>query len=267
MTPGYRNQAPIGSASISFVEVAVPPGRCRRALSGYCAPTRGVAIEIGVVVFDVNETLLRLDTLRAGVLLAAPGVSLNTWFARILQNAMAASIADQYAPFDEQAIDALIEEASGVGAEVDRSVARQVVAGFKELAPHSDARPALDTLSTAGFRLAALSNSSTVFLNAQIAHSGLDGYFERLISVDEIHRFKPDAEVYRHAAAELEVHIGSMWMVAAHDWDIAGAIRAGARGAYVNRRGGEVRILAERPDIVGAGLEDVARQLIEMGQD
>jgi 2-haloalkanoic acid dehalogenase type II len=169
-------------------------------LSGYCAPTRGVAIEIGVVVFDVNETLLRLDTLRAGVLLAAPGVSLNTWFARTLQNAKAASITDQYAPFDEQAIDALIEEASGVGAEVDRSVARQVVAGFKELAPHSDARPALDTLSTAGFRLAALSNSSTVFLNAQIAHSGLDGYFERLISVDAIHRFKPDAEVYRHDA-------------------------------------------------------------------
>ncbi|MGH2615420.1 MAG: haloacid dehalogenase type II, partial [Thermomicrobiales bacterium] len=53
---------------------------------------------------------------------------------------------------------------------------------------------------------------------------------------------------------------GSVWMVAAHGWDIAGATRAGLRGAFVARRGQEPDPFAP-PEIRGEDLAAVARAI------
>lgn len=51
-------------------------------------------------------------------------------------------------------------------------------------------------------------------------------------------------------------------LVAAHDWDIAGAMRAGCAGAFVARPGMVMGPLQEKPDIVGIDLRDVAAQIV-----
>jgi 2-haloacid dehalogenase len=58
------------------------------------------------------------------------------------------------------------------------------------------------------------------------------------------------------------VSIGDVRLVAAHHWDIAGALSAGCQAAFVARPGMVLSPLADRPDIVGPDLAAVAEQII-----
>ncbi len=78
--------------------------------------------------------------------------------------------------------------------------------------------------------------------------------------MDTVRTFKPAAEVYRVAAQRLGVQPRQMRMVAAHDWDVTGAIRAGCAAAFIARPGKVLSPLGERPDIMGADLREVAEQ-------
>jgi 2-haloacid dehalogenase len=54
-----------------------------------------------------------------------------------------------------------------------------------------------------------------------------------------------------------------MRLVAAHDWDVTGAIRAGARAAFVARPGKALGPLSEKPDIVAPDLLTAAKAIVE----
>jgi 2-haloacid dehalogenase len=51
-------------------------------------------------------------------------------------------------------------------------------------------------------------------------------------------------------------------LVAAHDWDIAGAQAAGCAVAFVARPGKVLSPLREPPDVVGEDLRTVAAQIV-----
>jgi 2-haloacid dehalogenase len=130
------------------------------------------------------------------------------------------------------------------------------------LPPHPDVPPALGRLKGAGYRLVTLTNGSSEAVAEQLAHSGLDEYFELAMSVDMVQRFKPAPEVYLTAAAKLGADIDGLLMVAAHDWDIVGARSVGIAGAYIDRPSVTWGMPEPLPDIVGADLGAIADQLI-----
>jgi 2-haloacid dehalogenase len=121
----------------------------------------------------------------------------------------------------------------------------------------------LDHLRDSGLRLATLTNNPPKLVQAQLAHSGLNDYFEWSLSVEAVRRFKPAPEVYRMAAAELGVEPAGIRLVAAHEWDVTGAIRAGCEAAFVARPGMVLGPLSETPDVVGPDLTSVAQQIID----
>lgn len=53
-------------------------------------------------------------------------------------------------------------------------------------------------------------------------------------------------------------------MVAAHDWDVTGALRAGLKAAFVARPGKVLNPLGGQPDIVGRDLREIAPRIIEV---
>jgi 2-haloacid dehalogenase len=110
--------------------------------------------------------------------------------------------------------------------------------------------------------MVALTNSAPAAARQQLTHAGLIDVFERVFSVDEVRRFKPAPEPYRFVARELGVETHVLRMVAAHAWDIVGAMQAGCAGAFVARPGKVLYPLAPPPDIVGAGLRAVAEQIV-----
>jgi 2-haloacid dehalogenase len=95
----------------------------------------------------------------------------------------------------------------------------------------------LERIAASGFVMIALTNGSTDVAQAQVTNAGLDGLLKRVVSVDEVGKFKPHPDPYRHAAEVMGLDIGEMVLVASHDWDCAGAMAAGAQSVFVKRPG------------------------------
>lgn len=190
-----------------------------------------------LVAFDVNETLLDVSAL-APVLADAVGsaVTLGEWFARLLHRSLLANDFGQYRSFGELGVEALLWLAARATVKLDREHAAAVVATMAELPPHPDVVAGVEAAAATGLRMIALTNGSQAVAERQVANAGLDRYFERALSVEAVERFKPAPEVYHFAADACGVDIGSMVMVAAHDWDVVGAQKAGAVGCFVHRQ-------------------------------
>lgn len=216
------------------------------------------------IVFDVNETLLDLRGLDPVFerLFGSAAVR-DEWFAQLLQSALVSTITGPYIDFGTIGMAALETVGTRRGVTVTGEDREALGKAMRSLPPHPDVREALDRLRGAGYRLATLTNSPPRVAEAQIASAGLADLFEVLISADAVRRLKPAPEPYRHAAATLGVGIGDIRLVAAHGWDIAGALAAGCAAAFVARPGKVLDPLAPSPDIVGADLREVASRIVE----
>ena len=217
------------------------------------------------IVFDVNETLLDLTALDP-LFERAFGLSglRREWFAQLLQSAFVSIITDSYADFGTIGRAALHMVAQRNGIELEAADRDAILGTMRELPPHPEVPAALERLRDAGLRLAALTNSTDDVATAQLTNAGLTPLFERILSADSAHRLKPAQEAYETAAAQLGGDVGDIRLVAAHAWDIAGALRAGAAAAFVARPGMVLDPLAPAPDIVGSNLEEVATRIIEV---
>jgi 2-haloacid dehalogenase len=216
-----------------------------------------------VCLFDVNETLLDLRALDPHFehAFGDSGVR-QQWFAQFIHNAFLATITDRYQPFGAIGAAALDMIAARRGVVLSSSDRSSILNGIRRLPPYPEVRAAMERLRGAGIRLATLTNSTAEVAVAQLTHAGLLDVFEKTLSADEVNRLKPAAEPYRHAAKAMGVEIGDVRLIAAHAWDIAGALSAGCRAAFVARAGMVLDPLAQHPDVVGADLSEVADQIL-----
>lgn len=217
------------------------------------------------IVFDVNETLLDLGALRPRFekILGSTEL-LAPWFAQLLRHSLVATLTDAYVPFDALGVDALRLVATKAGVDLSEAGATKVVDGMRHLPPHPEVRTAITRLRDHGFRTATLTNSPPHLLADQLANAGLADLFDLTMSVDPVRKFKPHPDTYRSGADRLGVDITGIRLVAAHDWDVTGAIRAGATAAFVSRPGMVLSDASETPDVVGPDLDAVASAIIDV---
>lgn len=216
-----------------------------------------------ICVFDVNETLLDLRALDpAFAQVFGDAAVRREWFAQMIQSALVATVTDAYTPFGQIGDAALTMIAARRGVVLTDDARRLLLGGMRSLPPHPDVRPALERLRGAGIRLAALTNSTAEVAEAQLSNAGLAELFEQRLSADAVRRLKPAAEAYRMAAERLGVEIGAVRLIAAHAWDIAGALRAGCAAAFVARPGMVLDPLVPTPDVVGADMSEVVDQIL-----
>ena len=215
-----------------------------------------------VVAFDVIETLMSLEPLRARLTdIGQPPALLEAWYTRTLRDGMALSATGDYARFTDVAEAAL--RALTHFTISDEQVA-QVMAGFNELPAFPDALPAITRLNEAGLRVACLTNGSASITSAFVNRTGLGSGVDRVISVEEVYRWKPAGVVYRYAAEVLNVPSDRLALVAAHDWDCHGAKRAGLTTGWVSRKSGGFGAPFAAPDVVGEDLTEVAAKLLAL---
>lgn len=216
-----------------------------------------------VCVFDVNETLLDLRALDPHFQRAFGDAGVRQqWFAQFIQNAFVTTIIQQYQPFGTVGAAALDMIATRRGVTLSPTDRAAILGEIKTLPPYPEVRGALERLRSAGFRLASLTNSTAEVGTAQLTHAGLVDVFEGILSADEIHRLKPAPEPYLYAAKVMGVQASQIRLIAAHAWDIAGALNAGCSAAFVARPGMVLDPLVTRPDIVGSDLDQVADQIL-----
>jgi 2-haloacid dehalogenase len=184
-----------------------------------------------VVAFDVNETLLDLAPVRAALVeLGRPADLLGAVFARTLLTGFATATAGTWCRFRD-AFDAALAQVTDLS---DRDRGR-VADAFLELAPHPDVEPALRRLTAAGVRVVTLTHGSPGVAEAGVERGGIAPLVERSLSSEVIRAWKPAREVYLWAAGTCDVAPERMALVAAHGWDVHGALRAGLGGAWFPR--------------------------------
>lgn len=218
-----------------------------------------------VILFDVNETLLDVGALDPIFvrLFGDSGVR-REWFGQMLQSAFVSTITNSYRDFGTLGMAALAMVAERHGVTIVDDDRQELGNGMRQLPPHPEVRDAIEQLRESGFPLATLTNSTLEVGKAQLKNAGLDDLLEQMLSADEVQRLKPAPEPYRMAAERLEVPVESMCLVAAHFWDVTGAMRAGCKAAFVARPGQVLDPSDTQPDIVAGDLHGVAEHIIAM---
>jgi 2-haloacid dehalogenase len=214
-----------------------------------------------VVAFDVNETLLDLSPLDPLFERSFGAAALRRqWFAQMLQIAFVGAITGRYVDFTSAQRAALDMLAAREGVQLAAADADAIVDAMRSLPPHADVVPALRALREAGHSLCTLTNSPLDVVKDQLRRAGLTDHFDAILSADQVKALKPRREPYALVARTFDVALADVWLVAAHHWDVAGALAAGCAAAFVARPGMCLSRF-EQPDIVGHDLIEVARQL------
>ena len=147
------------------------------------------------------------------------------------------------------------------GRTAERHEIESVLESFTELPVHEDVEAGLEAARSSGFRLIALTNGSAENTHKLLSRAALTNYFERIVSIDEIHHWKPNREVYLYAAQKMSAAPDRMALIAAHAWDTHGASQAGLVSGWVRRQEKEFPSSMTRPDVQEDTLEIVINNL------
>lgn len=217
---------------------------------------------MSVVVFDVNGTLLNTHAVAPKIRkLFGSNYSVTEWFHEVIAYSMASTLTGNYREFGDIAASVLRMNADAQGVRVSSEDVEAIRTTMRTLPAFPDVSKGLRRLKEGGLRLAALSNSGRTALQSQMEHTRLTPYFESVLSVSIVQRYKPAKEVYETAAEMLNVTAGDILMVAAHPWDLMGAARAGCRTAFIRRPGKSLLPGMQKPDYIADDLNDLADQL------
>lgn len=221
-----------------------------------------------VVILDVNGTLSDMGPLATCFERLGVGAEMvATWFSNTLRDGFGLTAAGAYADFSQVAESAAVALLGGrVGLRIDaRAAAAQVMAAMAKLPVHDDVPAGLEGLRHAGLRLVMLTNGSRSNAAGLLERAGVSGLVEQILSVEEVGRWKPAPEPYRHAVACCGVEPGQAMLAAVHPWDVDGAGRAGLPAAWINRGGQTYPSALRQPAMVAGDLVSLASALASGG--
>ncbi len=192
-----------------------------------------------VLVFDVNETLLDIESLAPlFTRLFDDEYVLREWFAQLVMYSMTATLTQSYVNFSTLAQGVLRMLGDVYRVDVTDDDRDRLKTGLLTMPAHPDAAEGLGMLRDNGFRLVTLTNSPPNPAGpTALQSSGLAGFFEQQLTVDDCRAFKPAPAVYRYVCETLGVAPADCMMVAAHVWDTLGAQNVGFSSALIARPG------------------------------
>ncbi|MBJ7881212.1 haloacid dehalogenase type II [Gelidibacter salicanalis] len=218
-----------------------------------------------VLFFDVNETLLDLTEMKATVSTALHGRDdlLSLWFTTMLHYSLVTSASGHYEHFGHIGAAALQMVAANNGITISEKHARETIGkSLSALPAHPDVKPALAALKDAGYTLVSFTNSSNQGVKNQFEYAGLTDFFDERLSVEDVGKFKPFSDTYAWAARKMNATPEECMLIAAHGWDVAGALWAGWRAAFVSRPGQQPFLLAPQTELAEPDLKKIAEHLI-----
>jgi 2-haloacid dehalogenase len=218
-----------------------------------------------IVVFDVNETLLDLETIRPTFdRIFGDPAAMRLWFAGLITYSEALTLANVYVPFTEigGAVLRMLARTSGIA--ISDADGEELTDRFASMPAHPEVPDALRRMRDQGFRLFTLTDNTLEISGRQLEQAGIIDLFERRFSVDEaVKRHKPAQEAYHFVASELDVDPVDICLVACHVWDTIGALAAGWQAALILRRGNAPLDVGPQPYYIGDDLDAVADRLLE----
>ncbi len=215
------------------------------------------------IVFDVNETLLDLETMTPTFeRIFGDKLAMRLRFANFILYSAALTVADAYVPFTDIGFAVMKMPADIRGVTIGDRERQQLTEKFSTMPPHPEVPAALRKLRSAGFRLFTLTDNLLEIQERQLRHGGIIDLFERRFSADSVRRHKRARETYAHVEKALDAKPADFCLIACHTWDTLGAVAAGWEAALIKRPWNDLLGVGPQPQIVDKDLSDVADQLI-----
>jgi len=225
-------------------------------------PGRAPARRPRVVLVDVFGTMLRLDALGARFVdVGRPAEDARLFFASTLRDGMALTLAGPAPPFLDVARATL---RTIVGPALSPEAVEHVLDGLRQLPPHPDVEPALMALARARVPTYAFTHGDPAVATAALDRAGLRTYLREVLSTEAVRAFKPAPRTYEWACEQVDSPPERTALLAAHSWDVNGAILAGLVGALATRLEGRVSEVARRPHVIADRLDDAVIRLLNL---
>jgi len=219
--------------------------------------------DLPLIVFDVNETLLDLETMQpVFTRIFADKSAMRLWFANFILYSSALTVAGCYVPFTDIGAAVMKMLADTQGIRIGDADKKELTEKFSTMPPHKEVPAALRKLRAAGFRLFTLTDNLLEVQTRQLTHGGIVDLFERRFSADGVKHHKPSRQAYAYVEKELGAKPAQFCLIACHTWDTLGAVAAGWEAALIKRPGNDLLGVGPQPHVVGNDLNDVADQLI-----
>jgi len=221
------------------------------------------AEKVTTVTFDSYSTLVDVDAAEKALAdrVDDPEPVSKLWRARSLEYTFVGNHVDGYQPFYEMNRDALQYALDAHGVDLPEEERDAILAVYHELDVFDDVRDGIERLRDGGYDCYVVSNGNPEMLDSMVEHAGVGDVLEDTISAHEVETFKPDAEIYRHAAGRTGTPIDEIVHVTAGWFDVMGAQNAGMQGAWVDRKDTPWEPFGEEPDLTIDTFYDLAEEL------
>ncbi|MEM4782351.1 MAG: haloacid dehalogenase type II [Halalkalicoccus sp.] len=218
---------------------------------------------VETVTFDSYSTLVDVDAAENALAerVEEPEPVSRLWRARSLEYTFVSNHVDAYQPFYEMNRDALTYALAAHGVDLPEEERDEILAVYHELDVFEDVRDGIERLHEGGYDTYVVSNGNPEMLDSMVEHADIGDLLADTISADEVRTFKPDAELYRHAAGRAGTPIDAIAHVTAGWFDVMGAAHAGMQGVWVDRKGTPWEPFGVEPDLTIETFYELAEEL------
>jgi 2-haloacid dehalogenase len=219
---------------------------------------------IAGVIFDAYGTLFDVYAIEALMeeLFPGKGVSITRlWRQKQIEYCFLRTTCGQYAEFWQVTIHALEYACDFEKVRLDPDTQKKLMQEYRSLPPHPEVCASLLALKERGLKLAVLSNGNSAMLDAAIQAAGLQQFFDYILSVDQVRKFKSAPEAYQLGPDAFGCSARYLLFVSSNGWDIAGASWFGYPTFWINRSGAPRERVGTGPAQTGSTMTELVRQL------
>ncbi len=193
--------------------------------------TKAIAFDASVI-FNAQPVSALAEKLFAG----KGDLLIALWGTKQFEYTSMRTLGSRYKNFWAVTQDALRYSANELKLPLTEDTKNKLMDAWLTLSVWPDVLPALDKLKQKGIRFSLLSNATPSMLDACLRYSGINGYFERVLSTDSVSTFKPDPAAYQVCIDTLKLKKSEILFVAYSGWDAVGAKWFGYPVYWVNRQ-------------------------------
>ena len=178
------------------------------------------------------------------------------WRRKQLEYSWLRAVAREHVDFWQVTKDGLDWALEAVGIE-NPQMREMLLALYWELSAYPEVPQMLADLKKRGIHSGILSNGSPDMLDGAVSSAGLADLLDAVLSVEDVHVFKPHDLVYEMVEMRFISKRDEVLFVSSNGWDAASAARFGFQTAWVNRGGDPMDRLYAKPHHVLSDLSSI----------
>ena len=187
-------------------------------------------------LFDITAAARKSALVSSNSLLKSSWEDLSEiWRKKQIENTWLQNILNSHTDFRDitsKALDFALEE---MALEQDPKLRETLLDLYWTSEVYPEVGQILKELNLLNINLAILSNGTLEMLLSGCSSTGINKYFDFIVSVDEVGIFKPDKRVYELVETKMGYQTSEVLFVSSNGWDIVGATKYGCSTVWVNR--------------------------------